>query len=113
VWVSEPAGQGLDTSYAMYDKSTLKLEATSHQGLVNEQFVSTTSGALVLGFGDSPVKCPQTSALGDACVYRISSSAILSEPTPVGSAFLLLGPHPAVVTTNGTSNQLFLDRLAS
>jgi hypothetical protein len=113
VWVSEPAGQGLDTSFAMYRASSLKLAGSSHSGLVNEQIVNTTSGALVLGFGDSPAKCPQTSALSNVCVYRISSSAILSEPTPVGSAFVLLGPQPAVVTTNGTSNRLFLDRLAS
>jgi hypothetical protein len=47
------------------------------------------------------------------CVYRISSAAVLSDPTPVGSAFALLGPQPAVITTNGTSNQLDLERLAS
>jgi hypothetical protein len=113
VWVSEPAGQGLDTSFAMYDESTLKLVATSHQGLVNEQIVNSTSGPLVLGFGDSPVECPQTSKLSNACVYRISSKAVLSDATPVGSAFALLGPQPTVFTTIGTSSQLFLERLAS
>jgi hypothetical protein len=113
VWVSEPAGQGLDTSFAMYTESSLKLVGSSHQGLVNEQFVDSSSGALVLGFGDSPVKCPQTSSLSDVCVYRISSDAVLSDPTPVGSAFTLLGPQPSVITSNGTYNQLFLDRLAS
>jgi hypothetical protein len=113
VWVSEPAGQGLDTSFAMYAASTLKLVASSHQGLVNEDIVNTTSGALVLGLGDSPVKCPQTSTLSNVCVYRISSRAVLSDATPVGSAFALLGPEPAVITTNGTSSDLSLDRLAS
>lgn len=113
VWVSEPAGQGLDTSFAMYAESSLKLVGSSHQGLVNEQIVDSSSGALVLGFGDSPVKCPQTSSLSNVCVYRISSAAVLSDPTPVGSAFALLGPQPAVITTNGTSNQLDLERLAS
>jgi hypothetical protein len=113
VWVSEPAGQGLDTSFAMFDQSSLKLMASSHQGSVNEEIVNTTSGALVLGFGDSPAKCPQTSKLSNVCVYRISSTARLSEATPVGSAFELLGPEPAVITSNGTSNQLSLDRLGS
>jgi hypothetical protein len=113
VWVSEPAGQGLDTSFAIYAASTLKLVGTSHQGLVDEQFVDTTSGALVLGDGDSPAKCPQTSALSNVCVYRISSSAVLSDATPVGSAFALLGPEPAVFTTIGTSSDLWLDRIGS
>jgi hypothetical protein len=113
VWVSEPAGQGLDTSYAMYRVSTLTLAGSSDQGLVNEEIVNTTSGALVLGFGESSVKCPQTSALSNVCVYRISSSAVLSDATPVGSAFALLGPEPAVITTNGTSSSLTLDRIAS
>jgi hypothetical protein len=112
VWVSEPAGQGLDTSFAMYRESSLKFVESSHQGLVNEQIVDSSSGALVLGFGDSPVKCPQTSSLSNVCVYRISSAAVLSDATPVGSAFALLGPQTAVITTNGTSGQLVLERLA-
>lgn len=111
VWVSEPAGQGLDTSFAIYRESSLKFVAGSHQGLVNEQIVSTSTGALVLGDGESMVKCPQTSKLSNVCVYRISSKAVLSDATPVGSAFLLVGPQPAVFTTIGTSNYLFLDRL--
>jgi hypothetical protein len=112
VWVSEPAGQGLDTSFATYDESSLKLVGVAHPGLVSEQIVNTASGALVLGLGESPVTCPQTSKLSNDCVYRISSRAVLSAATPVGSAFTLLGPQPAVVTTIGTSSNLFLDRLS-
>jgi hypothetical protein len=112
VWISEPAGQGLDTSYTIYRESSLKFVASSHRGSVDEQIVNTTSGALVLGLGDSPATCPQTSKLSNVCVYRISSSAVLSGPTPVNSAFELLGPQPAVLTTIGTSNQLFIERLA-
>jgi hypothetical protein len=113
VWVSQPAGQGLDTSFAIYDESTLKLVGKTNQGSVNEQIVGSSSGALVLGFGDAPGKCPQTSSLSNVCVYQISSDAVLSAATPVGSAFVLLGPQPVVITQNGTSSQLFLERLGS
>jgi hypothetical protein len=111
VWVSEPAGQGLDTQFSTYDTSSLKLLGT-YSGSVNEQIVDTLAGALALDFSGGSASCPQPqSPLSTACVFRISSSAQLTEPAPVGEAIQLLGPDPAVVSTNTADTAIQVDRL--
>jgi len=52
-------------------------------------------------------------AISTSCVFRISPTAVLSDPTTVGQADSLLGPEPAVITTAGSnSTDLVLDRLS-
>jgi hypothetical protein len=110
-WVSEPAGQGLDTQFSAYNASSLKLLGT-YSGSVNEQIVGTLAGPLALDFSDGSGSCPQPQTpLATACVFRISSSAQLSQPTPVGEAIQLLGPDPAVVSTNTADTAIQVDRL--
>ena len=112
VWVSDPAGQGLDAQLIPYSATTLQ-PMGSYSGSVTEQIVDTLAGALVLDGADGPGDCPQgASAVSTSCVYRISAAAALSDPTPVGSADQLVGPYPAVVTASATTNDLVVDRLS-
>jgi hypothetical protein len=112
VWVSDPAGQGLDAQLIPYSATTLQ-PIGSYSGSVTEQIVDTLAGALVLDGGDGPGDCPQSaSATSTSCVFRISAAATLSDPTPVGSADQLVGPFPAVVTASTTTNDLAVDRLS-
>jgi len=112
VWVSIPAGQGLDAQLLPYSATTLA-PMGSYSGSVTEQIVDTLAGALVLAGPDGPGACPQgTSGTSTSCVFRISAAAVLSDPTPVGTADQLVGPFPAVVTASGTTNDLVVDRLS-
>ena len=113
VWVSVPAGQGLDTQLVPYDSTTLQ-SMGRYSGSVTEQIVDTSAGPLVLVGPDGPGDCPQgTLAISTSCVFRISSTAVLSDPTTVGEADQLLGPDPAVITTaSSTSTDLVMDRLS-
>jgi hypothetical protein len=113
VWVSDPAGQGLDTSFKTYNEKTLALVASSNDGSVTEDVVDTQMGALALGGGDGPGPCPKLGNVSVLCVFRISSNATLSDSTSVGSPIQLMGPGPAVITENATATHLYLDRLAS
>jgi hypothetical protein len=111
VWVSEPAGQGLDAQLSPYNADTLQAMG-SYSGSVTEQIVDTSAGALVLVGPNGPGACPQgPTAASISCVFRISQTAELSFPTPVGTADQLLGPLPAVVTASTTTADLELDRL--
>ncbi len=112
VWISVPAGQGLDAQLSPYNADTLQ-PMGSYSGLVSEQIVDTSAGGLVLAGPDGPGVCPQ-GASGDSisCVFRISQTAQLTLPTPVGTADQLLGPVPTVVTANAASAVLAVDRLS-
>jgi hypothetical protein len=112
VWVSIPAGQGLDAQLTPYSATTLQAMG-KYPGSVTEQIVDTSAGPLVLVGPDGPGGCPQgTSATSTSCVFRISPTAALTDPTTVGSAEQLLGPQPAVVTASPTSSDLVVDRLS-
>jgi hypothetical protein len=112
IWVSEPAGQGLDAQLSPYNADTLAAMG-SYPGSVTEQIVDTSAGALVLVGANGPGGCPQgPTAAAISCVFRISQTAQLSFPTPVGTADQLLGPIPAVVTASTTSADLVVDRLS-
>jgi hypothetical protein len=110
VYVTEPAGQGLDAGYTTYIASTLAQIGTS-PGVVTNQIADTAAGALVLSSGEVNAACPQV-ATSPRCVFRISSSGEFSDPTDVGDASLLLGPDPAVVTPNSANTDYELDRLS-
>jgi hypothetical protein len=112
IWVSEPAGQGLDAQVSPYNATTLQ-PMGSYSGSVTEQIVDTSAGALVLVGPDGPGDCPQgPTAASISCVFRISQTAQLSYPTPVGTADQLLGPLPVVVTASTTTADLQVDRLS-
>jgi hypothetical protein len=112
VWVSDPAGQGLDAQLIPYSATTLQ-PMGSYPGSVTEQIVDTAAGALVLSGANGPGACPQSaSATSTSCVFRISAAAALSDPTPVGSADQLVGPFPAVVIVGATGNDLAVARLS-
>ncbi len=112
VWVSIPAGQGLDAQLLPYSATTLQ-PMGNYSGSVTEQIVDTSAGALVLAGPDGPGACPQgVSVTSTSCVFRISAAAVLSDPTPVGTADQLVGPFPAVVTAGATTNDLVVDRLS-
>jgi hypothetical protein len=112
VWVSIPAGQGLDAQLLPYSATTLE-PMGNYTGSVTEQIVGTSAGALVLAGPDGPGACPQgVSVTSTSCVFRISAAAVLSDPTPVGTADQLVGPFPAVVTASATTNDLVVDRLS-
>lgn len=112
IWVSEPAGQGLDAQLSPYNADTLS-PMGSYSGSVTEQIVDTSAGALVLVGANGPGGCPQgPTAAAISCVFRISQTAQLSFPTPVGTADQLLGPNPAVVTASTTTADLVVDRLS-
>jgi hypothetical protein len=112
VWVSDPAGQGLDAQLTPYSATTLQ-PMGSYSGSVTEQIVDTSAGALVLDGPAAASDCPQgTSGTSTSCVFRISATAALSDPTPVGSADKLVGPFPAVVTASTTTSDLVVDRLS-
>ena len=112
VWVSDPAGQGLDAQLTPYSTTTLQ-PMGSYSGSVTEQIVDTSAGPLVLEGPDGPGACPQgTSVTAVSCVFRIAPTAALSDPTPVGSADQLVGRFPAVVTASTTTSDLVVDRLS-
>ena len=112
VWVSAPAGQGLDTQLSPYDATTLAPMGT-FSGSVTEQIVDTGAGPLVLAGPDGPGVCPQGgAAASSSCVFRLSPTAALTDPTSVGSAEQLLGPYPAVLSANSTTNDLVLERVS-
>jgi hypothetical protein len=112
VWVSEPAGQGLDTTFSPYNATTLVAMGT-YPGSVSEQIVDTAAGPLVLAGPDGPGNCPQgPTAAAISCVFRISPAAALTDPTGVGTADQLLGPDPAVVASDPNSSDLLLERLS-
>ena len=62
VWVSEPAGQGLDASYTTYDAATLHTLG-SYSGSVTSTVVDSGAGALVLEPAGSDPACPQAVAV--------------------------------------------------
>src|SRR6185437_1118728 len=100
VWASEPAGQGLDAQLSPFDAITLHAMG-SYPGSVTEQIVDTSAGGLVLVGPNGPGGCPQgPTAASISCVFRISPTAELTDPTPVGTAEALVGPQPAVVTAS-------------
>jgi hypothetical protein len=111
IWVSEPAGQGLDARFDTYDSRTLAAIG-SYDGVVNDSVVDTAAGSLVLQpvAGSAP-GCPQAAPSSpSSCVSRIDVHGSVSDPAAVGAAIVLLGPLPAVVSS--ATNQFELYRLS-
>jgi hypothetical protein len=112
VWVSEPAGQGLDAEYATYDTTTLA-RAGSYSGSVTSSVVDTAAGPLVLQPAGSSSACPAPSPSSPvSCVLRINQQGSITDPVSVGAAVTLLGPDPAVIVSDTTTGQFDLVRLS-
>lgn len=110
VWVSEPAGQGLDAAYTTYDAQTLA-KTGSYNGSVTDSVVDTAAGPLVLQPAGSSSACPSAST-PISCVQRITEQGTTSDPVSVGAAVTLIGPGPAVIASDTTSGQFDLIRLS-
>ncbi len=111
VWVSEPAGQGLDATYTTYDAATLH-QLGSFQGSVTSTVVDSSAGALVLESAGNDPACPQASpSTPTSCVFNIVPQGQVSNAVGVGSAVTLLGPDPAVIVSDTNTGQFDLNRL--
>lgn len=112
VWVSEPAGQGLDASYTTYDAATLHALGT-YNGSVTSTVADSAAGALVLEPSGGNAACPQASpSTPSSCVFRITPQGAATDPVGVGAAVTLLGPGPAVIASDTASGQFDLIRLS-
>jgi hypothetical protein len=113
VWVSEPAGQGLDAGFTTFDVTTLG-SLGSFSGSVNWSVVDTAAGPLVLEpAGAASSSCPQSSpSTPSSCVYRIDVHGNVNNPAGVGAAVALLGPGPAVVAADNSTDQFEVYRLS-
>ncbi len=110
VWVSEPAGQGLDAAYTTYDTTTLARVGT-YSGSVTSSVVDTAAGPLVLQPAGSSSACP-SSPSPVSCVLRIDQHGSTSDPVNVGAAVTLVGPGPAVIVSDTSTGQFDLVRLS-
>ncbi len=112
VWVSEPAGQGLDAQYTTYDATTLATIG-SYSGSVTSTVVDTAGGPLALEQGGAIATCPASAqAAPSSCVARIDPHGAASDAVVVGAAVTLLGPAPAVVISDTTTGQFDLVRVS-
>jgi hypothetical protein len=110
VWVSEPAGQGLDAAYTTYDARTLA-RVGSYGGSVTSSVVDTAAGPLVLQPAGSSSACPSAPS-PVSCVLRIDQHGSTSDPVSVGAAVTLIGPGPAVIASDTSTGQFDLVRLS-
>jgi hypothetical protein len=111
VWVSEPAGQGLDAAFTTYDTATLGAVGT-YSGSVTSSVADTAAGPLVLEPGGGAA-CGQAAPASPAsCVLRIDEHGATSDAVGVGAAVTLLGPAPAVIESDTSTGQFDLVRLS-
>ena len=110
VWVSEPAGQGLDAAYTTYDAQTLA-RVGQYNGSVTSSVVDAASGPLVLQPSAAGPACAGAQPPA-ACVLRIDQHGATSDPVNVGAAVTLIGPQPAVIVSDTTTGQFDLVRLS-
>ncbi len=110
VWVSEPAGQGVDASFSTFVLTTLHAMGT-FTGTANEQIVGTTGGVLALDAPYNTSVCPDANPSSE-CVVRLSPTGTLSDGSPAGATLQLLGPDPAVIAPDPSNTALELERLS-
>jgi hypothetical protein len=112
LWVSEPAGQGLDAGFTTYDASTLGALG-SYSGSVSSSVVDSAAGPLTLEPAGTTASCPAGApASPTSCVLRIDQHGAVSDAVGVGAAVSLLGPDPAVVVSDTSTGQFDLLRLS-
>jgi hypothetical protein len=111
VWVSEPAGQGLDAAFTTYDTNTLAAVG-SYGGSVTSSVADTAAGPLVLEPGGTAACGQAAPASPTSCVLRIDVQGATSDPVGVGAAVTLFGPAPAVIESDTSTGQFDLVRLS-
>jgi hypothetical protein len=112
LWVSEPAGQGLDAEFTTYDASTLGALG-SYSGSVTSSVVDSAAGPLTLEPAGSTASCPPGAPTSpSSCVLRIDQHGAVSDAVGVGAAVSLVGPDPAVVVSDTSTGQFDLLRLS-
>ncbi len=111
VWVDEPAGQGLDATYTTYDGSTLA-KIASFSGSVTTTVVDTSAGALALEPAGGATCPPPAANAPSSCVYRIDPQGAVANALGVGPAVLLIGPGPAVIASDTSTDQFALIRIS-
>lgn len=112
LWVSEPAGQGLDTQITTYNTSTLR-PVGSFSGSVTSTVEDSAAGPLVLEPVGTTAGCPSSGPGSPAsCVLRIDLQGTVGDPANVGAAVTLLGPGPAVIVSDTATGQFALVRLS-
>jgi hypothetical protein len=111
VWVSQPTGQGLDAGFATFDVATLN-QLGSFSGTTTSSVVETGAGPLVLQPAGSAACPPPAGSAPPSCVLRIDVHGSTSDPLAVDTAALLLGPSPAVVAADTSTDQFQLVRLS-
>jgi hypothetical protein len=109
VWVSEPAGQGLDAGFSSYLASTLAPRGT-FGGTASQQITATSLGLLTLN-GPGPCAQPAGATVTNVCVARLTPAGVITDPLAVGEPTLLLGPHPVLVNTNAADTEVVVQRL--
>ena len=95
VWVSEPAGQGLDAQFSTYDGAR-SAPVGSYRGVVTATVVDTAAGALAFEQSDADTTCPQPAPNPPktSCVLRIDAHGTTSDPVGVGAAVVAARPGP-------------------
>ena len=111
VWVSEPAGQGLDAAFTTYDATSLRVIGT-YSGTVTSSVVDSAAGPLVLEPAGDNAACPSAAQTPTSCVFRIDQHGAVGDAVGVGSAVVLIGPGPAVIESDTTTGQFDLVRLS-
>jgi hypothetical protein len=111
VWVDEPAGQGLDAKVTTYNGSTLA-QVASFSGSVSTTVVDTSAGALALEPAGGATCPPPAANAPSSCVYRIDPQGAVANALGVGPAVLLIGPCPAVIAPDTSTNQFALIRIS-
>jgi hypothetical protein len=111
VWVGKPAGQGLDATYTTYDGSTLA-EVASFSGSVTTTVVDTSAGALALEPAGGATCPPSAANTPSSCVFRIDPQGAVANALGVGPAVLLIGPGPAVIASDTSTDQFALIRIS-
>jgi hypothetical protein len=111
VWVSQPAGAGLDAGFATYDMTTLEALG-SFSGALTNSVVDTAAGPLVLEPAGGAACPPPAGSTPSPCVLRIDVHGTVTDPVSVDAAAALLGPSPAVVAADTSTNQFQLIRLS-
>ena len=113
VWVDEPAGQGLDAGYFTFNTVTLAPVGGPFGGNTGEAGITDTlAGSLDLDQGNAVTTCPMEGTVAVECLFRISTTATLSDPAIVGTGFALLGPYPAVIASNAANTAVQLERFS-
>jgi hypothetical protein len=84
----------------------------SFSGALTNSVVDTAAGPLVLEPAGGAACPPPAGSTPSPCVLRIDVHGTVTDPVSVDAAAALLGPSPAVVAADTSTNQFQLIRLS-